>query len=298
MRTAVLFFVILAACQQAPRETVTESPTEPNDSVVKKAAASSKSEKSVYEKELNRISHGFDMIHQGLKLFRNNFMSDTAAINDQHFKMFLAFQERALATLNNDIGEDADINSLIYADSAQWTEAGKHFLQRLEREALMLRFTEGTPYVEANPAFTRQYFYNHLSSATKEFFDQFEVEVMNIWAEDAGLVISLNELAARIAFWDEFISRNAHNPFTPHAIEQRDTYLYYFLAGMDNTWAFDEEQKLMPEYRDAYNFYLQGFASTKSAEDIREYLAILEAEQFRKTLRIEDFLQKIDERQK
>jgi hypothetical protein len=66
---------------------------------------------------------------------------------------------------------------------------------------------------------------------------------------------------------------------------------------MDNTWAFDEEEKIVPEFVDAYRFYLKEFPSTESAKVVQDYLKLLEASQWKKTDEVLKFQQSISDRE-
>jgi hypothetical protein len=102
-------------------------------------------------------------------------------------------------------------------------------------------------------------------------------------------------LGERLAFWDDFILQYPGSVFFKHAKPMKKMYLYYFLAGMDNTPAFNYiDNTIDQNFLEAYRNYVKVHTSHPSAAVIQEYLALLERSDFKKSPEIETYIQKYD----
>jgi hypothetical protein len=136
------------------------------------------------------------------------------------------------------------------------------------------------------------FFYNHLSPATQEFYDQFEAETNQDLSEDGGLLITPVELAQRLAFWQEFLSRYPNNLFAQFARNKVAYYQYYLLAGMDNTPAFDfETNKMQPEFIEGYAYLNQHHPDLACTKVFNEYLTLLKTTNYKRTEAVSHFIE-------
>lgn len=249
---------------------------------------------SKFKAKLDSLPKDGSSSRAGLEIFRNSFSKESREDNDKAFKMYLVFQATLINTLNAELENHPDfekIGSLIWADSTLHEPEGKAYEKYLMQNGLRLASTEGTLFIERETGIIMNTFYEHLTPATQEFFIQFEEETNVPFSEDGGLTISLNDLADRLAFWDSFLARNPVHLFSEFAKNNVDTYLHYFLAGMDNTPAYDyESKKIDKEFLSAYQYFVQKYDDTNSAKIVNNYLELLTKNDFVSNEEIESFI--------
>jgi hypothetical protein len=248
---------------------------------------------SVYRDRLNALPFEFESNRKGLDLFRQFVEQDKDINSDIALKDFLEFQKRLLDELNQQLYKRPDfetINSLIWADTTEYAPEAVKLSRLLNEQGLLFKATEGAVYIDRDMEPIRKTFYTHLSEPVRIFFVQYEMELVQGFSEDGGMVISTTELADRLGFWEEFLQRYPNNIFKEYATDNVKYYRYFMMAGMDNTPAFDyESNKLLDEYKQAMIYYQNQFAGTPSATVFRTYLEVLSKNNNQFGKAVEDF---------
>lgn len=233
----------------------------------------------VYRDSLHALPYEFESNRRGLIIFNHVVDKHESNNCDEALKDFFAFQNRLINELNQKLYTRPDyetINTLIWADTTLYAPAAVRLQKQLKQQGLLFLSTEGSIYIDADTEPIRTTFYECLSKSTKLFFEQYEFETNQGFAEDGGMYISEKELADRLGFWEEFVMNNPNHVFKDYADNNLKYYRYYLMMGMDNTPAFDYESgKLLNEYELALIYYQQRYSKTPSARIYKDYLTLL-----------------------
>jgi hypothetical protein len=271
--------------------------------VVSESVAEATSDPVVEEGSLDRYKNELESLPMepesalaALNFFKDEFNKDDSLVNDQALGIYFKFQRKLIEALNNRLMESSDyeeINSLAYADTAQQSAVAFSFEKKIIESGLAIAFEEGSVFIDAAPGIISEYFYDFVTSGTQMYLKQFEIEMNQISAADAGIIIPMQEFADRLGRWDTFIKQYPNNIFNDDGRRQLKFYRYYFLVGMDNTPAFDyESNRLSQEFMDAYAYFLKQYPSTSSSTVVRNYLDHLKKADYIKTEEVEKFAAK------
>ncbi len=63
---------------------------------------------------------------------------------------------------------------------------------------------------------------------------------------------------------------------------------------MDNTWAFEDDGKIVPEFLEAHRYYLHKYPDSESAKVVGEYLSVLENLGWKKSVKVESFIKTVE----
>jgi len=230
------------------------------------------------------------------QLFTERFVSENLGPYDRLFLSYLEFEKVIIDSLNSQLINNPAyerINSLVWRDTTRYEPEALTYQQQMLAQGFVLGSTEGSIYIDRATEPLRATFYSHLSEAGQAYFTQWEREVNEGLADDGGLIIPVNDLANRLAYWDKFIKKYPKHIFTPMAQEDVKVYLYFLMAGMDNTPAFDHESdSLEPDFRKALESFVTDDTNLESVRIIKEYLELLKANDFKRTNKIDQFIEK------
>jgi len=116
-------------------------------------------------------------------------------------------------------------------------------------------------------------------------------ESEQICTEDNGLVISWPELAMRTLRAESYIKKYPNSPRIADVREQYETYVTNYLYGANNSPAFDYDSKeLDKSARKSYYELAKSADKSQVAELIKEYLPILEKNNYKRTPEVEQSL--------
>lgn len=166
-----------------------------------------------------------------------------------------------------------------------------NFTKCLEACGLELLTTEGTYYLDAKYDHFYQLFKGKVSVALDDFLKIRSKEMKEGYSEDAGLLISFEDLYKRVEIWEDFIDKYPQTSLTNEAKGYYTSYLSTFITGMDNSRLFDyESYKLLPEIQTLYEQIISKKDNRKCRKIVSDYYDKLKANDFRELNKIEDFL--------
>lgn len=127
----------------------------------------------------------------------------------------------------------------------------------------------------------------HLSEAMKDYINLMAMESDKLMSNDAGLVISWNELAERTLTAEKFLTDHPKTPMTK-AVEQRyQEYLGIYMTGLSNTPTFDWDilsksniYKVSEEVLNSYRKTINENKETITAKTMQGYIDLLEKNDF------------------
>lgn len=142
--------------------------------------------------------------------------------------------------------------------------------------SLRAEFSEGMAYASENTEALAGLFERYLSAAMRRFLDIRRAEEEEGYTEDAGLLISWDQLAERIARWERFIDANSGFQLLGEGRYWHDNYLAAYLTGMDNSRVFESPaETLSPRVRASYERFVARHAGTRAARIVSGYLEVL-----------------------
>lgn len=286
MKFRFLAFLILIHCGSKP---VRESALTPEQDISQSISL------PTYLDSLQHLAYTPASSLHALEIFRDHFDKQDPDQNDKAFNTYLEYQAVLIDSLNSQLVRRPDyekIGSLIWADASLHEPEGLQYENQINQFGLVLKSTEGFIYIDRSTDPIRAFFFNHLSPATKEFYNQFETETNQELAEDGMLLISPKELAVRLAFWETFLVKYPNHLFAEFAKNNTKDYLRYLMEGMDNTPAFDfETKKMYPEFLEAYQYLIRNYPALPSSAVIDDYILLLKKHDYHRTDTVTRFIQ-------
>lgn len=142
--------------------------------------------------------------------------------------------------------------------------------------------TEGNDYLDVLPDYFYINFKNRVSAGVKEFLDIRRRELARGFSEDAGMLISFNQLYQRVKRWEKFMKDHPTSVYLNEAKNYYNTYLETLLTGMDNTPVFENMSlTLSPEVKDIYERAIISDPESPSSKIITYYYDMLSRHDFR-----------------
>lgn len=255
--TVLVFFFLLASAAYAEAEV--------QDPAVK--------EWKLYIKSLN--TNDPVSINKAIEQFRIRFDKESQSAKDAAFMAFRKFYYDVVDKYGALFCTDEKLQALL-CDDRKGRQEREKLKKSLSSQGMTLLMSEGSYYIGEDSNFLSDTFASQLSPALREFLTLRSRELKKGFAEDAGLIITWNELADRIAAWDHYMKKHGSSPAADQAAYYHHMYLAVFLTGMDNSRIFSFERKtLEPEVQKAYQYYLKTHKDTRSTGVISEYYSIL-----------------------
>lgn len=249
-----------------------------------------------FQSALSALPDSISSLRKGLEIFKNDFDKSDQAVNDAALEIFLSFKDSLSQKVNEVFFARPDYEALttvVWEDSARHEPGAEAYVENIKRAGFTFGSAEGMLFLVADTEIIEQYFKAYLTPATKQFFDQFAMEVNRPYTEDGGIIIPLNEVADRLAFWDSFIQKNPGSIFVGKAEAKKDEYLYNLLIGQNNTPAFEyETEKFSPDFKAAHQYYISKYSETSSANVLGDYLELIEQNGSKQTEAVRAFSEK------
>ncbi len=142
----------------------------------------------------------------------------------------------------------------------------------------------------------RDFFSPKVTPATKAYLEQETIENNEQAWDDGGIIISLEKLADRAAFWEKF---NRDYPYFILHEQTRESERWTRLVlvnGADNTPVYDPETLAINEAsRKAWDYIQQKYPGTELARVSKEIADLCAAEGWKRTKKVEDWQTKFAE---
>jgi hypothetical protein len=114
------------------------------------------------------------------------------------------------------------------------------------------------------------------------------------FAEDAALVISLDELANRIVKTEKYIGSYPDFVQTQQVLQLHNYYLKAYLLGLNNTPLFDYQTERAKEtFLISYENTIANQSGTKLAGILEEYLILLKKSDYTRSEEIMNFINRV-----
>ncbi|MBX2889680.1 MAG: hypothetical protein KF734_02015 [Saprospiraceae bacterium] len=142
----------------------------------------------------------------------------------------------------------------------------------------------------------RAFFGPKTTPTMKAFLDQQTHEINHRAWDDGGIIISLEELANRSAFWEKFNRENPYFLLNEQTKQSEQWTRLVLVNGADNTPTYDYETQAIDErYKQVWAYIQQKYPGTELAKRAKEIADLCAAEGWKRTKKVEDWQMKYAE---
>jgi hypothetical protein len=155
---------------------------------------------------------------------------------------------------------------------------------------------EGMVFPVTDNAKLLAFFGPKVSPAMKDFLVQQTAEQQEQAWDDGGIIIALEKLADRAAFWEKFNQENPHFVLQEQSKESERWTRLVIINGADNTPSFDyETQAVSADFRKVWDYIGKRYPGTVLSKKAGEIAELYAAEGGKRTKKIEAWRQKFAE---
>jgi hypothetical protein len=167
----------------------------------------------------------------------------------------------------------------------------RNFKNNLKLCGIDIFSTEGMYYLDVIPDFFYNNFKNRVSEGVVEYLNIRKDELKQGFSEDAGMLISFEDLYGRIKRWENFINKYPNTLYNSDANSYYSTYLETLMTGMDNSRIFDfDSNSLTPEIKSLYETIIKEDIESPTTKIISSYYDFLARHDFKENDSIQIFL--------
>jgi hypothetical protein len=124
----------------------------------------------------------------------------------------------------------------------------------------------------------------------KKFMDQRVLENNKQAWEDGGIILPLEAIADRAAFWEKFNRENPHFVLGAETSESERWMRLVLVCGADNTPTYDyETREIGGDYKKVWTYIQQQYPGTKLAASATLIEGLCKAEGWKRTRKVEDW---------
>ncbi len=286
MRSAgfILFVLFVAACS-SPQEQKSEKTV--NEESGRKTTVTSVDLLQHYADFIQSLdSSKVESVSLAVKKFQALFKESSPELCDSAFVKFQHFYERMEGTASLSVEGDSVLQKAYWDEVERTNEinedlpALKKYEKKLLRNGYRLEIWEGNLMAGTDRSFLEKNFYPMLSSPMREFLKLCHSDDDAPFQHDAGIVISETEYVKRLIQWETFIQKNPGFIRIDRAREMYRMYFTFFLLGMDNTPAYDEEinedgkevlTDLEPYFKTAYTYLKKKYPKSLTYAKVKPY---------------------------
>lgn len=166
---------------------------------------------------------------------------------------------------------------MIYSDEELINAKAKEFEMFVEQVGFSISSSEGMIFLEKDTNFLNK-FTDYLSERMNSFKTQYIKEIKYPIAEDAGIIISNEEIVQRILFWENFSKSQKDFEIPNYAQNEFQMNLYYLMFGMDNTpiYKWDKPHEIKSEIIETFNHIIEKYPKSKAAQYLNDYILFIE----------------------
>lgn len=215
------------------------------------------------------------------------FKAASQDTRDSAFSVFKDFYNKVDQTLDNNRDASIIYDSLLTDSNGNFQKLSPRltaYAQMLKDNGFKVFMSEGNPYIGQDLDFEVKWFYAYLSEPLKQFLTQLNKEEKEGFSEDAGLIITPNQLADRTVWWESFSKKYSQTIVGRPALENWKSYLGTMMIGMDNSPVLETSgsQSLSAYYNAAYTRITTKYPTTQSSKLIEPYFTLLLNKKFDK----------------
>lgn len=224
-------------------------------------------------------------IEQAANYFQNLVPADSV-LADSAAVMFLNFAWAIVDTTNQKLWKDGtDLMDLVYSGGKAPSEEQKKIQQDFKKIHLNLQGNgEGDVITVLDYDWAMNILQRKTSGATDVYLSLLAAEETEPTLQDAGLAVEMKELVSRIILSEKLGEQKLPVTFANKLAWFNKFYIETICLGSDNTPSLDNEAKmtLNPAFKQGYDYLLASYPSSKAAQKINEWLAVVKAKDRKK----------------
>ncbi|WP_282017693.1 J domain-containing protein [Salegentibacter mishustinae] len=208
--------------------------------------------------------------------------------DDQKIIEFMDGYRALVNQMNQTFYEDEnydEVSSSLFSNQSEIKSGVSQFLEKLENNGFKISQSEGNPFIEGKSNHLRSVIETNIhNEIALEYLDLYLESIDSPCCEDAGLMISYDDLIERTYKWGELITKAENSSLADIASRRFANHLYLLFLGIDNTPAFDYDSGLYKdELLEKLEQHKLEFSSSLSAQEVLSYLMLLESEGYKNT---------------
>jgi hypothetical protein len=174
-------------------------------------------------------------------------------------------------------------------------EAWDDFISRVSgAHGVWVYQAEGDTYFSADEGVLLKKLGPLLTHGMRNFLEMEVDEQRTPAADDAALVIPLDEMTRRIQWTERYLATHPESVVSDVVESKYRWYLAAYMDGLPNTPAFDwHTDELDSAWRESLQNYVTDHPGTESADLVSRYMRLLEASRFKRSAAIEAFLSEL-----
>jgi hypothetical protein len=216
--------------------------------------------------------------------------------NDEIIVEFLKEYGKLEAEFNEILFARPDLDSLyalIDPQAGKVSPDAKKFKKEVEDGGFKLASSEGMIYIAQSSAFIKSATIDLLDPVSVEFLNLYCNEIDTVCCEDAGLSISTETLVNRILMWGNLMDKVKDLKYNEIVDSEFYANLQLLFLGLDNTPSFDfETGKFDMELLDKMNEIIKRYPNSKATNEFKVFIKVLVSENYKKTDKIFEFINK------
>lgn len=190
------------------------------------------------------------------------------------------------------------VNNYKYEDLLKLHNIKEDSIKKLLQEAFSngykLSVSEGMYYFEIDYDQILKDFGQYTSDKLAGYLEIMAAESNKHFAEDAALVISLDELAGRTVKTEKYIGSYPDFVLIKQVKQFHNNYLKAYLLGLNNTPLFDyQTEKAKESFLKSYENTIASQKGTKLAAILEEYLTLLEKSNYMRSEEIMNYINRV-----
>jgi hypothetical protein len=194
-------------------------------------------------------------------------------------------------------GENADLT-----EKNNWTEEDQSAIldhkfnhdkypvsKNLAENGFRLAAAEGMVFAEVDGQKLHDFFAGKATPGMKTYLDQELVEENNQAWEDGGIIIPIEQIADRAAFWEKF---NNENPFFTLSEQTREAERWnrvVLISGDNNTPIYNESNGIDDNFKKAWSHVLEKYPGTELSKAVKQIWDLCAAEGWKYTDKVRAF---------
>jgi hypothetical protein len=163
----------------------------------------------------------------------------------------------------------------------------------LSKAGWSLKESEGMYYIGESGGWFENTFELILTDTYRKYLIIRTKEIQEGFSEDAGLLISWEQLRERISLWEQFLKNHPNFIESSEIKDYLNLYVRTFLTGMDNSRIHDfNNRTLRPDVKTAYEKYIRDNKDSEYYILVKDYYEMLKNNNFTVPDNINEFVRK------
>jgi len=187
------------------------------------------------------------------------------------------------------------LNNSFHSDKKLIKQLALDFKRKVEENGFRFASSEGMIYISQNTDYIKLETLSLVDSISNEFINLYCMEFDNICCEDAGIIISTDELIDRISKWGEFSKKANKLEYKKYVEDEFYSNISLLFVGLDNTLSFDREtNKFNDKILNSMTKFIENKPNSRAGNEFKIFLELLKADNFEETQKVKDYLKRLN----